>query len=598
MGKIWKGSHRAAWIVLWVAVALVILGGVIANMAQTVGGTVVVRPVRFAGTDGTMMYGLLYRPVSATTKNPACGVLAIHGYINSHDTMDGFAIELARRGCVVLAVDQTGHGFSQPPAFANGYGGPDALAYLASLNFVRKGDITLIGHSMGGWASVIAAFSHPKDYRSLILVSSSTSTPGLEPIPGSPTFPKNTEVVEAKESEFSQLMWVEPEGKLFPQSPRMEQLFGLKQPIQVGRTYGSVSSGTARRLELVSSTHPGMTFSPAAIAYAVSWVQRTLSGVGSLNPGNQIWMWDEVGTLIALIGVVTLIFPVGQLLLDQPFYAELKQPLPEARPLRGAGWWLGLVILVAVGLLTYFPLQLLGNRWFPASALFPQTVTSGVMVWGLGNALIGLILFLLWHYLGNRRAGASAANYGLVDQAGQLEWRRIGKAALLAITILLAPYAALGFLNWAFATDARIWIFNAKVITPVHFQIALSYVLPFLAYFLMLAVLLHGQLRSPKPSLGRELLKNVAIMAGAYILFLLIEYIPLLAGGTLTTASQPLLAIIAYQFVPILGIAAAISTFFYYLTGRIYLGAILNACFLTLLMVASTATQFGVHRWL
>jgi len=44
-------------------------------------------------------------------------------------TQDGFVVEFARRGYVVRALDQIGHGNSDPPTFANGVGGPDGLAY-------------------------------------------------------------------------------------------------------------------------------------------------------------------------------------------------------------------------------------------------------------------------------------------------------------------------------------------------------------------------------------------------------------------------------------------------------------------------------------
>jgi len=78
------------------------------------------------------------------------GILAVHGYINSRETQHGFAIEFARRGYVALALDQAGHGYSDPPAFANGCGGPDGLAHLRSLDVVDKNNVGLEGHSMGG----------------------------------------------------------------------------------------------------------------------------------------------------------------------------------------------------------------------------------------------------------------------------------------------------------------------------------------------------------------------------------------------------------------------------------------------------------------
>ena len=89
------------------------------------------------GTNGTMMSGPLYIPKGVTAENPAPGIVAIHGYINSRETQSGFAIEYARRGYVVLASDQTGHGYSDPPAFANGFGGIDSAAWFIPMDGSR-----------------------------------------------------------------------------------------------------------------------------------------------------------------------------------------------------------------------------------------------------------------------------------------------------------------------------------------------------------------------------------------------------------------------------------------------------------------------------
>ncbi len=573
-------SFRLPYILLLSAIVLILVGGVIANATQTVGGQVAVREVNFAATNGVMMNGLLYVPRTATSKTPACGVVAIHGYINSRDTMDGFAIEMSRRGCVVLAVDQTGHGYSDPPAFANGYGGPDALAYLDSLSIVRKNDIGLIGHSMGGWASVAAAATYPADYRSLVLVSSSTSTPPLEPVPGTPTFPKNVKVVEARYSEFSTLMWAVPVGGQFPESKRMQALFGTPQTIQVGHLYGSIADGTARQLALVSTTHPGLTFSTEGVGEAVSWMQQTLDGVSPLAASDQIWLWDEIGTLLALVGVILLLFPVGFFLLRTPFFSSLVRGLPTPRPLRGIGWWIGVALTIVIAVFSFYPFQNFGSTLLPASPLFPQTITTGVMVWAVGGAIIAFILFLLWHLGSNRRQGASLANYGITAPNNAIEWGNIGKAVLFAISVLVPSYLALALLEWAFNTDARIWVVSAKIITPYHVPIILAYLIPFALYFLMLSINLHGELRSTRLSVGREIAKNIVILVIGFVGFLLVEYIPLLSGGTLATPDQPLLSIVAFQFVAFYIIIAAISTYFFYKTGRIYAGAFINALFL------------------
>ena len=152
------------WTLAIIGLILILAGGVLAWLTQTSGG-IQIRDVRFPGANGITMRPLLYVPANATAQRAAPGILAVRGYINSRETQDGFAIEFARRGYVVLALDQTGHGYSDGPAFANGFGGPDGLAYLRSLAFVDKDNIGLEGHSMGGWTVLAAATAMPNGVR-------------------------------------------------------------------------------------------------------------------------------------------------------------------------------------------------------------------------------------------------------------------------------------------------------------------------------------------------------------------------------------------------------------------------------------------------
>jgi pimeloyl-ACP methyl ester carboxylesterase len=155
-----------------IGIVMIVLGGLLAYFTQTTNG-IRIEDVRFKGVKGNTMSALVYIPSNATEKTPAPGILAVHGYINSRETQDGFAIEFARRGYVVVALDQTGHGYSDPPAFANGFGGPDGLAYLRSLPYVDKDNIGLEGHSMGGWTVLAAASAMPDAYKSIVLEGSS-----------------------------------------------------------------------------------------------------------------------------------------------------------------------------------------------------------------------------------------------------------------------------------------------------------------------------------------------------------------------------------------------------------------------------------------
>ena len=209
-------------------------------------------------------------------QKPAPGILAVHGYINSRETQDGFAIEFARRGYVVLALDQTGHGYSDPPSFANGFGGPDGLTYLRSLDMVDKANIGLEGHSMGGWTILAAAAAAPNDYKSMVLEGSSTGKPFAAD--GTPSWPRNVALVFAQYEEFSTLMWGVDKARDVTQSPKLWELFGTKAAVEPGKVYGDIATGTARVLYTPAMTHPAEHISHEAIGYSLDWFAKTLQG--------------------------------------------------------------------------------------------------------------------------------------------------------------------------------------------------------------------------------------------------------------------------------------------------------------------------------
>ena len=114
-------SLKKAWIGLAVCVAAVFICMFTANRLQTGGGTIkVTEGVIEANELGKIAYKL-YTPVTATEANKAPGVLLLHGYQNDHETCAAYAIELARRGAVVMAIDEFGHGSTEPSMFERGY---------------------------------------------------------------------------------------------------------------------------------------------------------------------------------------------------------------------------------------------------------------------------------------------------------------------------------------------------------------------------------------------------------------------------------------------------------------------------------------------
>jgi pimeloyl-ACP methyl ester carboxylesterase len=571
---------RSRWSLAIAGLVLILAGGLLAYLTQTSGG-IQVRDVRFTGAKGNTMSALLYIPPNATAQTPAPGILAVHAYINSRETQDGFAIEFARRGYVVLDLDQTGHGYSDGPAFANGFGGPDGLAHLRSLDIVDKNNIGLEGHSMGGWTVLAAATAMPNDYKSIVLEGSSTGKPFAAE--GTTSWPRNVALVFAQYEEFSTLMWGVDLARDVTQSSKLWALFGTQGAVEPGKVYGDIAQGTARVLYTPAITHPAEHISHEAIGYSLDWFARTLQGGTPRSADDQIWFRKEIGTLVALIGFVALLLGVFDGLLEAPNFSHLRLPeiadgsVPPAAASRGRRWTTALILSAFIPALTYYPAFALGGTFVTPSAYLPQGITNQILVWAVLNGLITLALMPF--------APKRASRSGI-----------IGPSIVIALATVIVGYAALWLADLVFKIDFRFWIVALKLMNAKQFLIFLIYLVPFTAFFVIALHVLHRNFSTMGAGRGALYLTNILALTLGFIVLLVLQYGTLWISGKLFNPLPdpgfvPLSTIVAIQFVPLLAIAAIIATFTWRRTGSSLPGALICGVFVTWYIVAGTATQ-------
>jgi pimeloyl-ACP methyl ester carboxylesterase len=553
---------------------IILVGALLAHFIQTSGG-ISIRDIRFNGTNGQVLSGLLYVPPGVSAESKAPAILAVHGYINSRETQSGFAIEYARRGYVVLALDQSGHGYSDAPAFANGFGGPAALAYLRGLDIVDTNNIGLEGHSMGGWTVLAAAAAMPDAYKSVVLEGSSTGAPFAKE--GDTSWPRNLAVVFSKYDEFSQLMWHVDRAQDAPDSPKLQTVFGASETIIPGQLYGDIAAGTARLLQTPNTTHPGDHISPEAIGYSIDWFAQTLQGANGLASSDQIWLWKEIGTLIALVGFIIVLAGSFEMLLGTQAFAHLRRsPAATAHAARGGKWWLAFALSAFVPVLSYYLFFSWGAQLLPASAWLPQTITSQIAFWAVLNGLIVLAVGLM-------------LRGGKVEASGDI----LG-SILIALASVGIGYLFVLAADFLFKVDFRFWVVALKPLSLVQAKIALIYLLPFTLFFVLALRGLHAGLSVNNDSRFTQYAANIAALALGFLVFLAFQYGWLLFSGHLFSLNEPLNTVIAIQFLPLMAIVAFLSTFTYRRTGSYLPGAFINALFVTWYVVAGQATQFPV----
>ena len=546
--------------------ALLILGGLgLAAWTQTRDG-VSVEDVRFRAADGTVLSALLYRPANATTATPAPGVLAVHGYINTRQTQSAFAIEFARRGYVVVALDQRGHGYSGGAATRDGFGGPEGLAYLRALPIVDRANIGLEGHSMGGWTVLAAAAAHPDWYKAMVLEGSSTGAPYAKD--GTPGWPRNLAVVFSRYDEFAPLMWGVPAAGRVGESAKLRALFGTAAPVAAGRVYGDIASGTARMLTQPSATHPGDHLSTAAVADATDWFAQTLTGGTPRAANDQIWWGKEAGAGLALLGLAVLTFGLFDLLLGFRPFAMLHRPQPAIRAPRTRRWWARWWLTALVPAVTFYLALLVLPPPLPVSAVFPQAITNWLVVWALVNVVLALVTARLLREAPTVHTAVA--------------WPRTSLLALLVVGGLYLVVAAAALIP----LDFRFWVVALRPLTGAQALAALAYFLPFLLSFAVSARGVTALARGSYPV-------AIGAMAAGFLLLTGAQYLLLFATGHLPVAAEALNAIVAIQFVPLLAGLAVLIVYTERRTGSWWPGALIGALFTTWYMVAGTATHFA-----
>lgn len=157
-----KRGPRACAIVLIAALLAMLISSAVGGVIATGGGAVRTEEITFTTDVGALSHAKLYIPVQASAENKLPAVLLCHGYTASLDAMEPNAIELSRRGYVVMALDLYGHGESALPPdgyrqaemgnvenYAPDLGSYSALQELGKLEYVDAARIGMLGHSMG-----------------------------------------------------------------------------------------------------------------------------------------------------------------------------------------------------------------------------------------------------------------------------------------------------------------------------------------------------------------------------------------------------------------------------------------------------------------
>lgn len=427
-------KHKIALIVLAAALALILVSSFCASMVQSDAYRVKVTDLQdedYSGKvtnkngteltlNGTVASGILFVPKTATKDNKAPAVVLTHGYLNNRELQLQNAIELARRGFVVLTIDRGGHGNNEPTtagnAMMNTSGMYEAVQYLALQDYVDVAKIGISGHSMGGYTTAMTLAQDFSGWEMLKdalgfrvggyeLISAGLMQGWSTFVAAGPTV--SVGMLKAQDDEFfftGTADGARP-GTGFPDGTASicrEYLHSRGAAAFVGVTgYGTdkysinienggiyiggkvtkIEGGKAaeapfRVIYEANEIHPLNHFSIESAGYVTNFFYTafgTPNGHEYIAEGRQTWVVKELFSTLGLVGFFAMILPIVDLLLSTPVFGSLRKKelaegevsstelLPELKGVRKhISYWF---VAVATTLFSGFSIQWVNSGW-------------------------------------------------------------------------------------------------------------------------------------------------------------------------------------------------------------------------------------------
>lgn len=613
---------KRAKIWLCIAIALMILSGLVSNYVQTDGGKVQMKELKFETEAGYVMSAYLFVPDNATKETPAPAIVTSHGYLNNKEMQDANFVELARRGFVVLSIDQPGHGNSENltytgaanQAAANAVaaskegGSYQAVLYLSKLSYVDPTRIGVTGHSMGGKSSQAAIQIDVAEGTNLIAAALFNSAhPVYIDDEGNYTniySSRDIGIVAGQYDEFTYTHVNEATGEMMPATHFLESgdaqsflNFGLDPDDDgaVVREADTIYKETIDGEECIrviynpKMTHPWSHFSTKATASVIEFFTESLDAPKPLASSNQVWQWKEAFNFIGAIGLVIFIVCFGILMVYTPAFSslrakELAVPL-TTKDSKGKLWAWGCLIVSAVfATAIYMPVA-----FKCASTSASQTQTMGLGLWSALCGIFNLVLMAVYYFAYGKKNGFDLAERGIT-----MSLKKALKSIVLAVIIVVVAYGCVFAIDYFFNSDFRLWTLAIKAFELDKVWLILTYMWLFIIYYVAASMAdnsMNYNTIGGKKGIGNNII--VSLFGTAPAIFLLsVQYITYFSTDHMVWPSYAMQVLWLFPILLILFAAHFSSRYIYKVTRNPYIAGIVNGIIVAAMTVTNTSTVF------
>ena len=600
---------------LLICLSIIILTSLAASNVQSNFGKIDVTTMTLPTQDGQHLVYDWYKPKTVSKENKAPFIAIIPGFQRSKEALSNFAIELARRDIVVALIDPYAQGLSSSSkqnrsATKEGYGMFALVNHVhanESFNYIDKARIGTTGHSMGGNAAIRGADLFGREAKLLnqdsklhsIYISGFVLTLRDNILKN---IHSNAGVSYAlyDEGGFRNELsgWDSTNMKIAPESIRFINwgIHGSSQgetEVEIGKFYGSLDDRSLRIVHNEPLLHPFQPYNFEAMQNQLEFFEKSFQLNPKISSSNQIWHWKELMTLISMIASLVMLLPLTRVLLNLPFFMDIKKTVPPALPPTGKKgriiFWSLFFIGAGIACVTFIPMVEVAKILFPEASsreltwFFPQRMNNSVMLWATFNGLVGFILFFGAYYFHGKANGVNSGYWG-----SRINLEGFLKTVLLSVLVFILYYMILNFIYFIFHVDYRFWFMGVRIFQAEYLLVLLMYIPFFYIFFLSNSLRVNGSIRVENQPKWLSLLIGGLGNSLGLILIIFIQYLTYALTGTVFWTTNWLSVNLLFAIVPMMFVLPYFNRYFFDMTGQIYLGPMITT--LIFIMILSTNT--------
>ena len=627
-------SSRRVLLSLCVALCLVLLGAAGASLVQSDFGKIEVTNLTLPYYNGQYVSADLFRPKTATEKTPAPLVVVLAGSNRTKETQLPTAMELARRGYVVISMDPNSTGDTATNLSTDRSNGMyAAVEYVVNtniFNYVDKTKIGLTGHSAGGNAALrVATYYSNLETAALQAAAEEDSDGGTEITEREAEYAASLNKINALFNSgylrsYTDDTWaplhcnvalgyafydeggyrnINKNGDL-RYAPESISMINSTLPegekvseIEIGKVYGDPADRTMRIAYNEKTLHPIQSYSKIAIEAILEFFELSFGVPAPIKPSNQTWILKEILNGIGLLGAFLFLVPFAEVLMWIPCFNSVKQPVPDRTPAQSKKgktiFWCTFAFSALVACFAYAAMTKVSdatlNKFVNANGLhylFPADRTNVVVLWAVLNGLLGLLIFyLVWRFHG-KAEGTTAEHWGL-----KISWKDFGKTLAVACIVAGAFFALVHFCYGAFNVDLRFELLSARPLTRRTVLSTLNYIPLFFIFYFSNSLRVNGSMRPANWSEGKSLAISVLGNTVGLILIEIIQYSSFAITGTVFWTTEWLYINLLLTIIPMMALLPIFNRAFFNKTGRVWLGPLVTVMVFIGMTIANVAVS-------